>query len=138
MADNLLYVSWGGSGRNDTVEAAALQTAQAGGSFVYLGIVDNAKFGDVASATLEMLIEELDFILRAQTKAVMRHINSPETASRVIVRRGDVGTELRTVAAEIGVSTALVGGPLPIRDQRTAAEVIASLESETGLKLTLI
>ncbi len=137
-AEDILYVSWGGSGRNDTLEAAARRAKDAGVGFIYLGVVDNQKFGDVAKATMETLINELEFILRSQTFAVMRQINGTGVETRVVVRRGEIAEAIKSVAESVGVSSVLVGGPLPIHAQQTAAQVIDQLQIDTGLKITLI
>lgn len=137
-SEDIIYVSWGGSGGNDTLEDAARRAKDAGVSFIYLGVVDNQKFGDVAKPTMETLLQELEFILRSQTFAVMRQINGSGVETRVVVRRGDVAEVLKSVAEAAGVSSVLVGGPLPIRDQQTAAQVIDQLQIDTGLKITLI
>lgn len=137
-SQDIVYVSWGGSGRNDTLEAAARRAKDAGVGFIYLGVVDNQKFGDVAKPTMETLINELEFILRSQTFAVMRQINGTGVETSVVVRRGEVAEAIRSVAEDAGVSSVLVGGPLPVRDQQTAAQVIDQLQLDTGLTITLI
>ena len=137
-AEDIVYVSWGGSGRNDTLEVAARRAKDAGVGFIYLGVVDNQKFGDVAKPTMETLINELEFILRSQTFAVMRQINGTGVETSVVVRQGEVAEAIKSVAKSAGVSSVLVGGPLPIRDQQTAAQVIDQLRIDTGLTVTLI
>lgn len=137
-AEDIIYVSWGGSGRNDTLEDAARRAKDAGVSFIYLGVVDNQRFGDVAKPTMATLLEELEFILRSQTFAVMLQINGSGVQTRVVVRRGEIAEAIKSVAEAAGVSSVLVGGPLPIRDQQTAVQVIDQLQIDTGLKITLI
>ncbi len=137
-AEDIVYVSWGGSGRNDTLEEAARRAKDAGVGFIYLGVVDNQKFGDVAKPTMETLLNELEFILRSQTFAVMRQINGTGVETKVVVRQGEVAESIKSVAEAAGVSSVLVGGPLPTRDQQTPAQVIDQLRIDTGLTITLI
>lgn len=137
-AADVLYVSWGGSGHNNTLTDAARRAKDSGVGFIYLGVADNQRFGDVAKPTMETLLQELEFILRSQTFAVMRQINASDVETRVVVRRGEVGESIKNVAEAAGISSVLVGGPLPIRDQQTAAQVIDQLQIDTGLKITLI
>ncbi|NNF53539.1 MAG: universal stress protein [Acidimicrobiales bacterium] len=137
-AEDIVYVSWGGSGRNDTLEDAARRAKDAGVSFIFLGVVDNQRFGDLPKPTMKTLLRELEFILRSQTFAVMRQINGTGVETQVVVRQGEVAEAIKSVAETAGVSSVLVGGPLPIRDQQTAAQVIDQLQVDTGLKITLI
>ena len=67
-----LYVSWGGSGTADSLRIAAQQAHDSQTALVYLGVVDDESFGDIDGATMEMLLEELNFLLRTQLVGVTR------------------------------------------------------------------
>ncbi|MGI9610045.1 MAG: universal stress protein [Acidimicrobiia bacterium] len=133
-----LYVSWGGSGTTDSLRNAARNAKESGTSLVYLGVVDDESFGDVDGATMEMLVEELNFLLRTQLVGVTRQIGAAELPTSVEIRRGDVAAAIADVASHINASAALIGGPLPIDADTDPDATIASLAHKCGLDLRLI
>ena len=133
-----LYVSWGGSGTTDSLRNAAQQAHDSDTALVYLGIVDDQTFGDVDGATMEMLLEELDFLLRTQLVGVTRQIGAPDLATSVEIRRGSVSDAIRGVSAKMGVKSALIGGPLPSSHEADRDSAVAELSQSSGVQLTLV
>lgn len=133
-----LYVSWGGSGTTDSLRNAARQANESETALVYLGVVDDDSFGDVDGATMEMLLEELNFLLRTQLVGVTRQIGAPDLPTSVEIRRGSVADAITGVATSMGVASVLIGGPLPISHSEDPEAVVAELSKSCGIKLSLI
>jgi CO dehydrogenase/acetyl-CoA synthase alpha subunit len=87
---------------------------------------------------MEMLVEELNFLLRTQLVGVTRQIGATELPTSVEIRRGDVAEAMREVGSHINATSALVGGPLPIDSAADPDAVIARLRQRSGLDLRLI
>ena len=63
MGDEMLYVSWGGTGRAATVREALSRAGAAGRRMAYLAILDDSAFGDIDPAMLKLItlaIQEAD------------------------------------------------------------------------------
>ncbi len=128
----IVYLSIGGSGSTETLEQAALRAIEAECPLVSAAIVEDARFGDVDATTMSMLVEELDFLLRAQIAVVSRHVGR-DLETSVSVVRGDA----RDVIERLPASSYLIGGPI-VPGTADISELINDLSQLTGRPVELL
>ena len=109
----LLYVSWGGTGRAATVREALGRAGSSGRALVYLAILDDEAFGDIDPVMLELARHELSWLLDAQLELTRSQTNLDDVPVRVLVRTGDVAARVGEVAESVGAVEVLVGAPVP-------------------------
>jgi len=137
MADELIYVSWGGTGRGAALRAAYDQAATAGQSLTYLAILDPPHFADLDKALLDLVIQELEWLLNAHMRTVAEASSMQPTSTRVIVRTGEVDDEVQELAQLAGASAVVLGAPIDFRG-KTVAELVQVLEDRTGLPVAVV
>lgn len=123
----LVYVSWGGTGRAATVREAMSRAGAAGRGLVYLAILDDGSFGDIDAAMLELAREELAWLLDAQLELTRSQTGLDEVAVRVVVRTGDVADRICELAQTTGGSEILIGAPGPLAEDDRVAELVEAV-----------
>ncbi len=112
----ILYVSWGGSGRAASVRAAMLRAqaedSSTGRGLRYVAVLDDAHFADLDDDTLDLVADELRWLLDAQLELTKRQLDAEDLIVEVIVRRGDVVEAVVDVLGERGPAEVLIGAPV--------------------------
>ena len=130
----ILYLSLAGAGTSETLEQALIVAVEAETDLRYVAVVDDAHFGDIDHATMEMVAEELEFLLRAQLVAVRRRVTS-SPAGHVAIHRGSAADVLGGVDETI--HEVLVGGPIAL-DEAATSELIVQLERRSGVRVRVL
>ena len=140
----ILYVSWGGSGWAASVRHA-MRLAVAGGDspsdagdgagisggLGYLAILDDDHFADLDRSLLDLVTEELRWLLDAQLELTRDQVGAHDLDVEVVVRRGNVVDIVRAVVGERSVGRVLVGAPVaPAAGHPSAEALLATLRSE--------
>ncbi|MEM9135072.1 MAG: hypothetical protein AAF962_15160 [Actinomycetota bacterium] len=112
----ILYVSWGGSGRAASVRAAMsralAQEESVGRGLRYLAVLDDGSFADLDDNTLDLVADELRWLLEAQLELTKRQLDAADLIVEVLVRRGDVVEAVVDVLGERGPAEVLIGAPV--------------------------
>lgn len=138
QSGEVVYVSWGGTGRAASVRRAMEQAADSNRGLVYLAILDDSTFGDVDDATLELAKDELSWLLDTQLDLTKNQIRAEELPVRVLVRAGDVADEIIDVVDTLGETQILIGAPVPEGIKSAVDELIVAVSARTSTTVTLI
>ncbi len=138
MGDELVYVSWGGTGRAATLRQALERADQAGLGLVYLAILDDSTFGDVDKSMLELAKDELSWLLDAQLELSKRQTGIEDVAVRVLVRAGDVAEEVVDIVDAVGDTEILIGAPVPASAEEEVADLLKVLAGRTHQPVSMI
>ena len=134
----LVYVSWGGTGRAAAVREAMTRAGAAGRGLVYLAILDDASFGDIDTAMLELAREELAWLLDAQLELTRSQTELDDLAVRVVVRTGDVVDRICELAQTTGDSEILIGAPGPQVEDGLVSELAEAVRLRVPGPVALI
>ncbi len=135
----VLYLSWGGSGRTKTIRRALERAGELDAALVYLAVLDSDHFGDLNTTMSSVVEQELHWLLEAQLDLTKDQVGQPERQTRVIVRKGNVLDLAVETAKGAGVDEILIGSPVPtIGSLETAAQVAAELSSQTDLPTMIL
>jgi len=137
----VVYVSWGGTGRGEAVRAAVDRAGEAGKRLRYLAILDDEQFGELSPALAESVRSELDWLLQAQLRMVDLQ-TEPDVEPTIDIQQGDVEDITVSVVNELGSDLILLGAPLPT-DPRAARrqsidELVDALRSQTGAAVEIV
>ena len=125
----ILYVSWGGTGRAATVREAMLRAGAAGRGLAYLAILDDSAFGDIDTVMLELAREELAWLLEAQLDLTRSQADLGDLSVRVVVRTGDVVDRICEEVQKTGGTEILIGAPGPLAQHDRVAELVEAVRS---------
>ena len=134
----LIYVSWGGSGRGATFTQAYDTAVEQGRGIVYLAILDGPTFGDLDDTLLDVVTQELTWLLEAQLRLVDREELATEVSTRTLVRGGDVTDEVTSLVEALGADLVLVGAPIPTSGDRSVEQLLDELRETTGVYVRVI
>jgi len=137
VTGELIYVSWGGTGRGAALRAAYDQAASAGQSLTYLAILDPPHFSDLDSGLIELVAEELDWLLNAHMRTVAEASYQQVESTKVVVRVGEVDDEVEALAKAPGVKAIVLGAPVDIGG-RSVHDLMGALQTRTGLPVDII
>lgn len=137
MSGEMIYVSWGGTGRGAALRAAYEQAAESEQSLTYLAILDPPSFGDLDRGLLSLVVEELEWLLNAHMRTVAEASFGHVDSYRVIVRTGEVDDEVEALVRESGAGTVVLGAPIDIHG-RDVDELVAALRQRTGADVMII
>lgn len=142
MTVDLVYVSWGGTGRAAALRAALAKAAAEQRGLTYLAVLDDSTFGDIDEATLELVKDELAWLLDAQLELTRSQIGVDDVEVRVLVQAGDVADAIaETVEAVEGTADnteVLIGAPIPLTADESVSELIKVLGRRVDAPVTLI
>lgn len=136
--DELVYASWGGTGRAVTLRLALIQAAEAGAGLVYLAILDDRSFGDLDETLRDLVADELRWLLEAQLELTKSQTGLDEVAIRLLVRAGDVVDEISEVAETVGPTRVLIGGPVPGSGGEDAGELLSRIEADVSAPVEIL
>ena len=134
----VLYVSWGGTGRAATVRQALIRAGRAGRRMAYLAILDDGAFGDVDPAMLDLASDELSWLLDAQLDLTKRQTNLDDVPVRVLVRSGDVVARVVEVAEAGEVSEIFIGAPGSLADTGSVADIVDRVRRRLEVSVEII
>lgn len=137
-ATEIVYVSWGGTGRAGTLRRAMAEAHDTDRGLVYLAILDNSTFGDIDSPMLRLAEEELAWLLDAQLELTKSQTGVQEVDVRVLVRSGDVADEIVDAVAAVGRTEVLIGAPVPAAGTNAVTELVAVLNGRIDAPVTVI
>lgn len=133
----MIYVSWGGTGRGAALRAAYEQAAAAGQTLTYLAILDPPHFSDLDRGFIELVVDELEWLLNAHMRTVAEASPQQVQSSRVVVRTGEVDDEVEALAKATGADTIVLGAPIDIGG-RSVDELMAALTERTGVAVSIV
>ena len=128
----VLYVSWGGTGRSSSLRAAFREAASDGGPLVYLAVLDQSSFGDVDDEMARVVADELEWLLDAQINLTRSQLGLDDLPVQVSVRRGEVIDEVVEAIETMGDAKILLGAPVPIAGHESLDAFVASVARRTG------
>lgn len=134
----LLYVSWGGTGRAATVRQALTRAGRSGQRLAYLAILDDGAFGDIEPAMLELASDELSWLLDAQLDLTRRQTNLDDVPVRVVVRSGDVVDRIVEQAQGGSVAEILIGAPVTLTDAGPVDDLVDEVRKRVALPVEVI
>ena len=134
----MVYVSWGGTGRSSALRQA-IRTAQSQeSSMVYLAVLDDDSFSDLDKSMLDLVADELEWVLEAQIEMAVAQVGAPITEVRLVVRYGGVVNEVTEVAGSLSKPHILVGAPVPVAGHDSVSSLVKALEQSTGCVVSLV
>jgi hypothetical protein len=128
----VLYVSWGGTGRSASLRSAFRQAAERGGPLVYLAVLDNSTFGDVDDDMGLVVADELEWLLDAQVNLTRTQLGIEDMPVRVAVRRGEVIDEIAAAVDTLGEALILLGAPVPVAGHASLEDLVSAVSNRTG------
>ena len=138
MVRELVYLSWGGSGRGVAFRDAYERAVAEQRGIVYLAILDSSTFGDLDRALLDFVVEELTWLLEAQLRLVDREQPQTRVSTRTVVRIGDIGEEVADLVEGLGTDLVLIGAPIPLSADGTVDALVRDLSERTGAIVEVI
>lgn len=133
----LIYVSWGGTGRGAALRAAYEQAAEANQSLTYLAILDPPHFSDLDKGLIELVVDELQWLLNAHMRTVAQASYRQVESTRVIVRTGEVDDEVVELAAVTGAEAIVLGAPVDIGGT-SVHDLVEALRERTGVDVSIV
>jgi hypothetical protein len=134
----VVYVSWGGTGRAASVRRAMEHARDTDRGLLYLAILDDSTFGDLDDATLELAKDELAWLLDAQLDLTKSQTSAEELSVRVLVRSGDVADEIVDVVDTLGKTDVLIGAPVPTSIRDAVEALITTVTARTSADVSLV
>ncbi len=134
----ILYVSWGGTGRAATVREALSRAGQADRGLVYLAILDDSAFGDIDEAMLDLASEELGWLLHAQLDLTRSQTNLTDVPVRVLVRSGDVVDRVVEATEAVDAVEILIGPPVTVATGESVTELMGQLRSRVSVSAEIV
>lgn len=134
----LLYVSWGGTGRAATVREALGRAGKSGRGLVYLAILDDSAFGDIDDTMLDLARQELAWLLDAQLELTRSQTNLDDVPVRVLVRTGDVVDRVAEAAEATAPTEVLIGAPVGLADTEAVIDLVAMARDRIAVPVEII
>ncbi len=137
-ASELIYVSWGGTGRGATLRTAMERASGAGQGLVYLAILDDAHFADLDAGFLTVVKDELSWLLEAQLEVTKSQLGVDDLATRVLIRGGDVVDQVADVVTTVGDTEVIVGAPVPLAGHETIESMLDTIRGRVAVPVSLV
>ncbi|MDH3292947.1 MAG: hypothetical protein OER95_01340 [Acidimicrobiia bacterium] len=138
MADELVYVSWGGTGRVATLRSAMERAKTEERGLVYLAVLDDAGFADLDEGFLAVVKDELQWLLDAQLELTKTQLNAEELPVRVIIRGGDVAEQVSDVVTALGDTEVIIGAPVPLARHQSIEALLAEIQGQVDVPVSLV
>jgi len=132
----LIYVSWGGTGRGAALRAAYEEAATANLDLAYLAILDPPTFADLDGALLTLVADELEWLLKTHLRTVAE-ASSSNVECRVVVRIGEVDDEVEAMTRGVDAAVVVIGAPVA-SGQRDIDELVDALRTRTGIDVHIV
>ncbi len=133
----IIYVSWGGTGRGASLRSAYQQAIAANRGLLYLAILDEEHFSDVEDNLLNVVGDELQWLIDTQVRLVQQELGN-DVPVRVMVRSGDIDDEVTEVIQLVGTNLVLIGAPVPLARHTSVDEFVNILTSRTGTTVEVV
>ncbi|MGI9613616.1 MAG: hypothetical protein ACR2QO_11935 [Acidimicrobiales bacterium] len=138
MSSELLYVSWGGTGRAASVRTAMQQAMTEDRPLRYLAVLDDEHFADLDDAMLKILTKELHWLLDAQLELTKSQVGGDGLDVSIEVAAGRV-VDLVVGSVEDGAGTdILVGAPVPVAGHDSIETLISQIAERTGCSVEMV
>jgi hypothetical protein len=134
----IVYVSWGGTGRSSALRTAVEEAQNTNKTLVYLALLDNDSFSDLDKSMLDLVADELEWVLEAQIEMTTAQVGAPLVPVRLVVRFGDVVVEVTDVAKQFDGPQILVGAPVPVAGHDSVSDLVTALRRATSCEVELI
>jgi len=138
----ILYVSWGGTGRAASVRQAMRRAVAEQRPLRYLAVLDDDHFSDLDRPMIDLVANELGWLLEAQIELTRSQIGAEDLPVSVEVRSGRlVDLVAETVAAAAGPNDenlVLIGAPVPVAGHDSIQTLIDQIAGQTGSKVDLV
>lgn len=138
MAEELVYVSWGGTGRGTTLRSAMERASASGRGLLYLAILDDAGFADLDASFLAVVKDELEWLLDAQLEVTRTQLGIEELPVRVLIRGGDVAEQVADVVKTVGETEVVVGAPVPLGGHESIESLMELIRRRVAVPVHLI
>lgn len=138
MSNEVVYVSWGGTGRAVTLREALRKANDQDKGLLYLAILDDSTFSDIDDAMMALAKDELSWLLDSQLELTKSQLGASDIPVRVLIRDGSVIDEVDEVVSTLGETEVLVGAPVPIAGHDTIGELIDVLSARLSVPVSLI
>jgi len=138
MADELVYVSWGGTGRGATLRAALERASREEKGLLYLAVLDDGHFADLDEAFTAVVRDELAWLLNAQLDLTKSQAGADDTPVRVLIRGGDVVDEVAEVVTAMGDTDVMIGAPIPLAGHESVDAMLDQLRGRVRATVTLV
>jgi len=138
MSDELVYVSWGGTGRGATLRTAMERASESGRSLLYLAILDDAGFADLDDSFLAVVKDELEWLLEAQLEVTKTQLGAEDLPVRVLIRGGDVADQVADVVSTLGETEVIVGAPIPLTGHESIDSLMDLIRSRVQVPVELV
>ncbi len=134
----LLYVSWGGTGRAASVRSAMRRAVSEQRALRYLAVLDDEHFSDLDRQMTELVSDELFWLLSAQIELTRSQLGVADLAVEIEVKAGQVVELVAETVAEVGKTTILIGAPVPVAGHDSVQSMIDSISSQTGCEVLVV
>ena len=134
----ILYVSWGGTGRAASVREAMRRAVADGVGLRYLAILDTEHFADLDDRTIEVMSDELRWLLEAQLDLTSTQLGVDDLPVEVVVKVGDVVETVVDVLGERGPAEVLIGAPVPTAEHESVEALTEALRGRISGSVSLV
>lgn len=134
---DIIYVSWGGTGRGASLRRAYRAASDQNRGLVYLAILDEEHFDDLDPSLLRTVSDELSWLLDAQIRLIQNELGL-DVATKIMVRSGDIDNEVTEVIKLVGTDRVLIGAPIPLSQHTSVDEFGAILSDRTGATIEVV
>ena len=139
VSQELVYVSWGGTGRGSTLRAAVARAADENKGLVYLAVLDDGSFADLDDKFLSVVKHELEWLLEAQLEVAKTQLSADEVPVRILIHRGDVAEQVAAAVKTLGDDTeVIVGAPVPLAGHDSVEALLAEIEGRVTVPVSLM
>ena len=138
MSDELIYVSWGGTGRAAALRASMERAAAEDKGLAYLAVLDDAHFADLDDGFLAVVRSELEWLLAAQLEVTKTQLGADHVPVRVLIRGGDVAEQVADVVTAMGDTEVIVGAPVPLAGHESIDSLLDSIRAKVSVPVDLV
>jgi ABC-type antimicrobial peptide transport system ATPase subunit len=138
MKPDLLYVSWGGTGRAASVRKAMRRAMAEDRSLRYLAVLDDEHFADLDRSMLDIVADELNWMLDAQLELTKSQVGADQLEVSVDVVTGEVVELVVASVAESGDTDILIGAPVPVAGHDSIDSMIGQIIERTGCRVEVV
>lgn len=138
MTAELLYVSWGGTGRAASVREAMRRAMVTERPLRYLAVLDDEHFADLDESMIRLVGDELQWLLDAQLELTKTQIGGDELAVAVDVIAGRVADVVADAVGEGSEVDILIGAPIAVAGHDSVESLIEQIATRTGCRVELV
>lgn len=128
----VIYASWGGNGRSGALRSAFEAAVERDVPLLYLAVLDGDHFGDLDDSYLDLVVDELEWLLESQLRLVADQLDAEGHRARYVVHVGDVLDEITEVVAATEASLVLVPADAQPSSSFGDGDLISTIAERTG------